>query len=90
MVPWDSRGPAAKGSLVQGYPHVPGEETTDQFSKSPHKYMMERELEYLRCHLEVEGGLEFPHLSATCVRRRRNRLSGAFMEQFTPGAPVTA
>ena len=73
-----------EGVAVQGYPHVPGEETTDQFSKSPHKYMMERNLEYLRCHLEVDGGLEFPIFKD--LREEGATDYFALIEQFTPGS----
>lgn len=45
---------------VKGYPHVPGEQMTEMYSKSPHFYMMERELGHLRCRLDVGRGLEFP------------------------------
>lgn len=50
------------GTTVQGYPHVPGG-TSDMFKKSPHFYMIERNLDYMRARIcDKTGQYDFPIL----------------------------
>lgn len=50
------------GTTVTGYPHVPGG-TSEIFKRSPHYYMMERNLDYLRARICDESGqYDFPIL----------------------------
>ncbi len=72
-----------KGVAAQGYPHVPGKETTSTFSQSPHFYMMERDLDHMRCRLEAERGLEFPVFEELRAEGATDYL--AFVANFTPG-----
>ncbi len=72
-----------KGVAVKGFPHVPGKETTATFSKSPHFYMMERDLDHMRCRLESERGLEFPIFEELRSEGATDYL--AFVANFTPG-----
>jgi len=71
-----------KGVTVKGYPHVPGS-TTIQFTNSPHQYIIERELEFLRCRLDTERGLEFPIFEDLRAEGATDYL--AFVAPFTPG-----
>lgn len=72
-----------KGVAVQGFPHVPGKETTSTFAKSPHAYMMDRDLDHMRCRLETERGLEFPIFADLRGEGATDYL--AFVANFTPG-----
>lgn len=71
-----------EGVVARGYPHVPGKQVTETFSKSPHYYMLERRLDHLRCHLEVERGLEFPIFPELREQGATDYL--AFVAPFTP------
>ena len=73
-----------KGVTVQGYPHVPGEQTTEQFTQSPHFYMLERNLDYLRCRLDSGKGLDFPVFEE--LREQGGTDYLAFVTPFTPGS----
>lgn len=72
-----------KGVGVKGYPHVPGKDTTSTFAQSPHFYMLERQLDHMRCRLEVDRGLEFPIFEDLRQEGATDYL--AFMAPFTPG-----
>jgi adenylate cyclase len=71
-----------KGVSVSGYPHVPGA-VSDKFAKSPHGYMMERKLDYLRVRLEGDRGLQFPIFDDLRAEGATDYL--AFLAKFTPG-----
>jgi adenylate cyclase len=71
-----------KGVVVKGYPHVPGGQS-DQFSDSPHGYMMNRKLDHLRVRLESDRGMQFPVFDG--LRRDGATDYLAFVATFTPG-----
>ena len=51
-----------RGTTIEGYPHV-HEGISEQFRAGPHFYMMERDLDYLRCRLDGgERACDFPIL----------------------------
>lgn len=71
----------AEGVAEEGYPHVPG--GSDAFRHSPHHYMMERDLDYLRCRLTSSSGIQFDVFDD--LRRAGLTDYLAFTGNFTPG-----
>lgn len=71
----------AQGVVEEGYPHVPG--GSDTFRRSPHHYMMERDLDYLRCRLSRNTSMQFSIFD----QLREDGLTDylAFTGNFTPG-----
>ncbi len=71
-----------KGVAVQGYAHTPDSVTT-QYNTSPHAYMRDRNLEYLRVRLDTERGVHFPVFDDLRQEGATDYL--AFVASFSPG-----